>query len=110
MADWLTTPASATLSRLLVVVVYTAMALATGWAACRLRRGDAMRALLVWLAVSAAVWAVWFASLIVTGTALSHWTAHGFRLLLVVTWPPLAVGWLRWAQRWTTELRKVTDQ
>ena len=108
MSDWLTTPASETVSRLLVVAAYAAITIGAAAAAHRLQPIDGIRAMLIWLAVASAAWAVWFVALIVTGTALSHWTAHGFRLLLLVTWPPLSIAFLRWAHRWTVELHKVT--
>jgi len=77
------------------------------WGARRLRHGDPIRVMLIWLAVSAASWSVAFLVAVIHPEWLGRWVSL---FLLGVTWPAFIIGFIRFAWRWHRAVKGTTGE
>jgi hypothetical protein len=92
--------------RLLLAVVYAGGTVNALWVARRLRHGDPIRVMLLWLGISLAAWAAAFAVAAIRPQWIGQWTG----LILLTTWPAFAVGFIRFAVRWHRAYQKAVGE
>jgi len=93
--------------RLALGFVYAVTAANCWLVARRLHRGDPIRALLIWLGLSAASWAAAFLVAVTRPELLSRWVSL---FLLGVTWPAFVVGFVRFAARWHVAAKEASGE